>query len=55
MYDDGWVSSNEQHLIRRIESKLKEFDTKSVENLMEGVKGRLKSIADNEVFSYLKK
>jgi hypothetical protein len=55
VYDGGWVVLNEQHLIRHIEFKLKEFDTKSVENLMKGVKGRLKSIADNGVFFLLKK
>jgi hypothetical protein len=46
----GWAAKNEQQLIRRIESKLREFDSKSVEKLMEGVKGKLKSIADTGVF-----
>ena len=55
VYESGWAAKNEQQLIRRIESKLREFDSKSVEKLMEGVKGKLKSIADAGVFSYLKK
>jgi transposase len=55
VYEGGWEATNEQQLIRRIELKLKEFDLKSVETLMAGVKAKLKSIADNGVFSYLKK
>lgn len=55
VYDRGWEATSEQQLVRRIESKLKEFDSKSVEKLMRGCKAKLKSIAEAGVFSYLKK
>ena len=37
-------AQTEKLLISRIESKIKEFDTKAVEKLMRGVKAKLKSI-----------
>ena len=37
-YKGAWGAKTEQQLIRRIESKMKEFDTKFVESLLEGVK-----------------
>ena len=55
MYDEGCEVTIEQQLVRRIESMIKEFDLKSVEKLMTEVKAKLKSIADDGVFSYLKK
>ena len=55
VYEGGWEATSEQQLVRRIESKSKEFGLKSVEKLMTGVKAKLKSIADDGVFSYLKK
>ena len=55
VYEEGWEATSEQPLVRRIESKIKEFDLKSVKKLMTGVKAKLKSIADYGVFSYLKK
>ena len=33
-YENGWSSNSEAQLIRRIELKLKGFDTKFVESLM---------------------
>ena len=38
VYEGGWGTKREQQLIRRIESKMKEFDTNFVESLLEGVK-----------------
>ena len=55
VYEGGWEAKTEQRLIRRINSKIKEFDSKDVEKLMKGVKAKLKSIGNNGVFSYLKK
>ena len=54
VYEGGWEATSEEQLVRRIESKIKEFDLKSVEKLMTGVKAKLKSIADDGIFSYLK-
>ena len=33
VYERGWEAKTEQQLIRRIESKMKEFDTHFVESL----------------------
>ena len=52
VYENGWEATSEDQLIRRIESKIKEFDLKSVEALMKGIKGKLKSIGEDGVFSY---
>ena len=41
----------EQQLIRRIESKMKEFDPNFVESLLEGVTAKTKSIGDNGVYA----
>ena len=54
VYERGWEATSEQQLVCLIESKIKEFDLKSVEKLMIGVKAKLKSIADDSVFSFLK-
>ena len=40
-----------QLLIRRVESKMKEFDTNFVESLLDGVKAKVKSIGDNGVYA----
>ena len=47
VYEGGWEANTEQQLIRRIESKMEEFDANFVENLLEGVKAKVKSIDDN--------
>ena len=47
-------ANTEQLLIRRIESKIKEFDTNFVESLSEGVKAKVKSIGDNGVHALFK-
>ena len=54
VYEGGWEAKTEQQLIRRIKSKMKEFDKKFVESLLEGVKAKVKSIGDNGVFSLFK-
>jgi hypothetical protein len=54
VYEEDWEAATEQQLIRRIKSKLKEFDLNFVETLMAGVKAKVKSLADTGVFSYLK-
>ena len=53
VYERGWEAKTQDQLIRRIKSKINEFDLKSVGALMAGVKGKLKSIADEGIFSYL--
>ena len=54
VYKEGWETKTEQQLIRRIESKMKEFDTNFVESLLEGVKEKVRSIGDNGVYVLFK-
>ena len=54
VYEEGWEATSDQQLVRRIQPKIKEIGLKSVEKLMTGVKAKLKSIADDGVFYYLK-
>ena len=49
--EEGWEVKTEQQLIRRIESKMKEFDANFVESLLEQ-KGR--SIGDNGAYALFK-
>lgn len=51
VYEGGWEATNEQQLIRRIESCLKKMTTDILQSLMSGVKAKLRSIADKGVFS----
>ena len=39
VYEGGWETKKEQQLIRRIESKMKKFETSFVESLLEGGQG----------------
>ena len=55
VYEGGWEAQTKEQLIHRIESKIKEFDSKAVEKLMRGVKAKLKYISKDGVFHYLKK
>ena len=55
VYEGGWEAKTEQRLIDRIHRKLREFDLKSVEYLMRGVKAKVKSIGQHWVFSLFKK
>ena len=52
--EGGWQALTEQVLIDRIKLKLKEIDLIFLKSLMEGVKAKLSSIADDGVFSYKK-
>ena len=54
VYEGGWEAKTEQQLIRRIESKMKEFDKNFVESLLEGVKAKVRSIGDNGVYALFK-
>ena len=40
-YDGYWEAKTKQQLIRRIESKMKEFDTNFVESLLERFKAKV--------------
>ena len=51
VYEGGWQAKTEHQMIRRIKFKLKEFDLKYLQTLMGGIKRKLRSIADNGVFS----
>ena len=56
VYEGGWEAKTEQQPIRRIKSKMKEFDKNFVESLLEGVKakGKVKSKGDNGVYFLIK-
>ena len=47
--EGGLETKTEKHLIRHIQSKMKEFDIKLVESLLDGVKSIVKSMGDNGV------
>lgn len=50
VYEGGWEAQTEQQMINRIKCKIKEFDVKSVESLMRGIKAKVKSIGVNGVY-----
>ena len=54
VYDGGYEAKNDEHLISRIKSKMKEFDFSYVENLMKVVKEKIKSIGQNGILSFTK-
>ena len=47
-------AKTKQQLIRRIESKMEEYDANIVESLLEGCKEKVKSIGDNGVYALFK-
>ena len=55
VYDGAWEAKNEEQLRRRIKSKLKDFDQEFLQNLLKGIKTKLRKIADEGVFSLFKK
>ena len=59
IYKGNWEAKTRQQLIRHVESMLKEFDTHVidthfVESLLEGVKAKVRSIGDNNVYALFK-
>ena len=55
VYEGGREAKTQEQLIRRINAKLKEFDSDFCLSLMKGVNGILKKISHDGVFSYIKK
>ena len=49
-YAEGWEAKKKDQLNRRIQSKIKEFDTKFLETIVLGVKVKVRSIGDNGVY-----
>ena len=47
VYDEGWEAKTIDHLQRQIAKKLKEIDTKIVQQMFSGVRKQLRKIADN--------
>lgn len=47
VYDNGWEAQNEDVLRRRIFQKIREIDVMTVQNLMRGVRQKLRAIEDN--------
>ncbi|XP_065664690.1 uncharacterized protein LOC136086324 [Hydra vulgaris] len=54
VYEGDWQASTEQVLIDRIKLKLQEIDLNFLQSHMKGVRAKLRSIADGDVFSYKK-
>ena len=54
VYEGGWEATTEEELIRRIKSKIKDFNTNYLETLMAGVKAKVRSIGENGVYSLFK-
>ena len=52
--EGGWKANTEQQLIRRIESKMEEFDTNFMKSLLEGVMAKVSSIGDNGPYALFK-
>ncbi|XP_065672082.1 uncharacterized protein LOC136089911 [Hydra vulgaris] len=52
VYDGDWQASTEQILIDRIKLKLQEINLNFLQSHMNGVRAKLRSIADCGVFSY---
>ena len=50
-----WEATTQQELISRIQSQLKKFDSNFLQSLMEGVKTKLRAIADRGVLASYKK
>jgi hypothetical protein len=54
VYENGWQAKTKSKLIRRINSKLKEFDLSELQNHMKLVRYKLRKIADNGPYSVYK-
>ena len=54
VYKGGWQARTEDELIRRITTKLKEFDANFFPTLMRGLNGKLKNIVDKGVLGSFK-
>ena len=54
VYEGCRQASTDQVFIDRIKLKLKEIDLNFLQSLMRGVNAKLRSIADNGVFSFKK-
>ena len=53
VYKGGWEATTEEQLMRRIETKIKEFDADFCQSLMSGVRTKLRKIADEGTFFML--
>ena len=54
VYEGGWEATTEEEFIRRIKSKIKDFNTNYLEPLMAGVQAKVRSIGENGVYSLFK-
>ena len=46
-YERGWTAHTERQLMLRINAKVKEFDKTFLQDIMKGIKGQLRKVADN--------
>ena len=46
VYKDGWEAATASDLKRRVRAKLKQFDTTTVQNLMRGVKSKVRRVSN---------
>lgn len=53
VYDKGWEAKTEAQLVRRIKKKIKEIDLTVVQNMMKGVRQKLRKMEDNGPYAIL--
>ena len=51
IYENNWEANNIDHLVRRIKQKIKELDQQMLQNMMEGVRRKLRTIWRDGLYS----
>jgi hypothetical protein len=53
VYFDGWTAESDKHLIRKIKKELRNMPKNVCQNLMRGLKTKMRKAADNGVLSVI--
>ena len=51
IYENNWEANDIDHLVRRIKQKIKEFDQQMLQDMMEGVRRKLRPICRDGLYS----
>ena len=51
IYKNNWEANNIDHLVRRIKQKIKELDRQMLQDMMEGVRRKLRAILRDGLYS----
>ena len=51
IYENNWEANDIDHLITRIKQKIKEFDQQMLQDMMEGVRRKLRAIWRDGLYS----